>query len=136
VQGTAAAAANPPVDAQAEADKILAEAQAKAAQIVADAEAQAKAKSDKSAVAAAEPDVKDGEQLVSIRLFKDNDKYKDDVFVAVNGERIQIKRGETVRIKKKFADVLEESMKQDMATANMIERESSEFEAKAAALKL
>ena len=41
-----------------------------------------------------------GEELVSIRLFKDNDKYKDDVFVAVNGEAIQIKRGETVKIKR------------------------------------
>ena len=77
-----------------------------------------------------------GEELVSIRLFKDNDKYKDDVFVAVNGEAIQIKRGETVKIKRKFADVLEHSMRQDTATANMIERESAEYEAKAAALNI
>ena len=77
-----------------------------------------------------------GEELVSIRLFKDNDKYKDDVFVAVNGEAIQIKRGETVKIKRKFADVLEHSMRQDTATANMVERESAEYEAKAAALNI
>ena len=77
-----------------------------------------------------------GEELVSIRLFKDNDKYKDDVFVAVNGEAIQIKRGETVKIKRKFADVLEHRMRQDTATANMIERESAEYEAKAAALNI
>ena len=77
-----------------------------------------------------------GEELVSIRLFRDNDKYKDDVFVAVNGEAIQIKRGETVKIKRKFADVLEHSMRQDTATANMIERESAEYEAKAAALNI
>ena len=66
-----------------------------------------------------------------VRLFKDNDKYKDDVFVAVNGERIQIKRGETVMVKRKFADVLEQSMTQDMATANLIEEESSRYEAEA-----
>lgn len=30
---------------------------------------------------------------VSFELFKDNDKYKDDVYVAVNGKRFQIKRG-------------------------------------------
>lgn len=77
-----------------------------------------------------------GEELVPIRLFKDNDKYKDDVFVAVNGERVQIKRGETVHIKRKFADVLEQSMRQDTATAHMIERESASFEAKAAALNV
>ena len=77
-----------------------------------------------------------GDELVSIRLFKDNDKYKDDVFVAVNGERVQIKRGETVQIKRKFADVLEQSMKQDTATANMIERESSAYARQAAALDI
>ncbi|MBD5161429.1 MAG: hypothetical protein HDT14_05330 [Oscillibacter sp.] len=71
--------------------------------------------------------------MVSIRLFKDNDKYKDDVFVAVNGERVQIKRGETVMIKRKFADVLEQSMKQDMATAGLIERESTRYDEEAKA---
>lgn len=77
--------------------------------------------------------VKPGEELVPIRLFKDNDKYKDDVFVAVNGERIQIRRGETVMIKKKFADVLQQSMDQDTATANLIDAESSRYQAEAKA---
>ena len=77
--------------------------------------------------------VKPGEELVPIRLFKDNEKYKDDVFVAVNGERVQIKRGETVMVKKKFADVLEQSMQQDMATASLIEQESSKYDAEAKA---
>lgn len=70
-----------------------------------------------------------GEELVSIRLFKDNDKYKGDVFVAVNGQSVQIKRGERVEIKKKFADVLEQSLEQDQRTAGLIERESSAYEA-------
>ena len=124
-------------DATAQAEKILADAKAEADKILADAKAAAGAETAKN-TAKAEADIPadPGERLVSIRLFKDNDKYKDDVFVAVNGERVQIRRGETVLIKKKFADVLEQSMKQDVATANMIERESSEFEAKAAALKL
>jgi len=111
---------------QEQAEQIIAQAKARAAAIVAEAQAQARAAS----VAG------DGEERVSIRLFKDNGKYKDDVFVAVNGERIQIKRGETVRIKKKFAEVLEQSMIQDAATASMIERESSEYRAKAEALGL
>lgn len=81
----------------------------------------------------AAPNVKPGEELVPIRLFKDNDKYKDDVFVAVNGERIQIRRGETVMIKKKFADVLQQSMDQDTATANLIDAESSRYQAEAKA---
>lgn len=126
-------------DATAQAEKILADAKAEADKILADAKAKAAAGAEAAkdtAKAEANIPVDPGERLVSIRLFKDNDKYKDDVFVAVNGERVQIRRGETVLIKKKFADVLEQSMKQDVATANMIERESSEFEAKAAALKL
>jgi hypothetical protein len=76
------------------------------------------------------------EELVPIRLFKDNDKYKDDVFVAVNGERVQIKRGETVMVKRKFARVLEQSMDQDAATANLIEAESGRYEAEAKARNL
>ena len=126
-------------DATAQAEKILADAKAEADKILADAKAKAAAGAEAAkdtAKAEANIPVDPGERLVSIRLFKDNDKYKDDVFVAVNGERVQIRRGETVLIKKKFADVLEQSMKQDVATANMIERESSDFEAKAAALKL
>lgn len=122
------------------AEKILADARAQADEILAEARAQAEAEVaaaktptlDVADVSAGDP----GEELVSVRLFRDNDKYKDDVFVAVNGERVQIKRGETVQIKKKFADVLEQSMRQDVATASMIERESTEYEAKAATLGL
>jgi len=131
-----AAVQDPAVDAE----KILADAKAQAAKILADAKAQAAeletAKAPVQGVTAVPAATDPGEELVSIRLFKDNDKYKDDVFVAVNGERLQIKRGETVQIKRKFADVLEQSMQQDTATANMIERKSAEYEAKAAALNL
>lgn len=37
-------------------------------------------------------------ELVTIKLFKDGEKYNDDVFVAVNGNNYQIKRGETVQV--------------------------------------
>ncbi|MEG1942786.1 MAG: hypothetical protein RR049_03140 [Angelakisella sp.] len=98
-------------------------------------------RSDLQAAQAAEnttPPITDdpGEELVRVRLFKDGEKYKDDVFVAVNGERVQIRRGEDVMVKRKFADVLEQSMRQDTATANMIDAERSEFERRAAAINL
>ncbi len=70
-------------------------------------------------------------EMVKIRLFKDNDKYKDDVFVAVNGRSFQIKRGVEVEVPGYVAEVLERSMRQDQATANMIERESSDYAAEA-----
>lgn len=74
---------------------------------------------------AASPD----EELVTVQLFKDSEKYKDDVFVAVNGQTCQIQRGVPVQVKRKFARVLEESMAQDNATADLIVRETSKFEA-------
>lgn len=76
----------------------------------------------------AEAPVEAGEELVSVRLFKDNDKYKGDVFVAVNGQSVLIRRGERVEIKKKFAEVLEQSLDQDQRTAGLIERESRAYE--------
>lgn len=76
----------------------------------------------------AEAPMEAGEELVSVRLFKDNDKYKGDVFVAVNGQSVLIRRGERVEIKKKFAEVLEQSLDQDQRTAGLIERESRAYE--------
>lgn len=109
---------------QNEAQKILEEAKAEAAKIVAEARAQTEAA----------PQREDSEEeLVPIRLFKDGDKYKDDVFVAVNGRAFQIKRGVTVNVPKYVADVLDQSMEQDNATASLIERESSGYEAEARA---
>lgn len=81
-----------------------------------------------AAEAQAEAPVEVGEELVSVRLFKDNDKYKGDVFVAVNGQSVLIRRGERVAIKKKFAEVLEQSLDQDQRTAGLIERESRAYE--------
>ena len=74
-----------------------------------------------------------GEEMVTVCLFKDNERYKDDVFVAVNGKTWQIKRGEPVQIPKYVADVLEQSRRQDTATANLIDQESSSYEAEAKA---
>ena len=81
-----------------------------------------------AAEAQAEAPVEAGEELVSVRLFKDNDKYKGDVFVAVHGQSVLIRRGERVAIKKKFAEVLEQSLDQDQRTAGLIERESRAYE--------
>ena len=67
------------------------------------------------------------EEYIAIKLFKDNDRYKDDVYVAVNGQNCVIKRGEWVMIKRKFALVLDASEIQDMKTAEFIEREQRRF---------
>ena len=46
-------------------------------------------------------------ELVPVRLFKDNDKYNEDVFVALNGRRYLIKRGEEVKIPRCIKEVLD-----------------------------
>lgn len=73
-------------------------------------------------------------EYISVKLFKDNDKYRDDVYVAVNGQNCVIKRGEWVKIKRKFALVLDASEIQDMKTAEYIEREQKSFAAQNAAV--
>lgn len=67
--------------------------------------------------------VKDpGEELVEIELFEDGDKYKGDVFVCVNGEHVQIKRGEKVTVKKKFAEAIENAEAQRRQAARFIKK--------------
>jgi hypothetical protein len=47
--------------------------------------------------------------------------------VAINGHNCVIKRGEWVKIKRKFALVLDQSEIQDMQTAEMLEAEQARF---------
>lgn len=62
------------------------------------------------------------EELVTIRLFKDNERYRDDVFVSVNGRTFQIKRGVEVQVPRYVQEVLENSMSQDMVAAAMVDK--------------
>lgn len=119
---------------------MLAAAEAKAAEILDRAEEAAK-KIDPNMEAAdialmKAADKAKGEELVEIKLFKDSGKYKDDVFVSVNGETIAIKRGERVKIKRKFVEVLDNSERQDYETSLLIEQKTGEYEAGVASGKL
>ena len=53
------------------------------------------------------------EKNVRIRLFKDNSRYKGDLFVSVNGVNYKIRRGVEVEVPPAVAEVLEHSIKQD-----------------------
>lgn len=46
---------------------------------------------------------------VEIRLFRDGDKYRDDVLVGINGYMCRIKRGVPVKVKRSFAKIIFES---------------------------
>ena len=102
--------------AKAEAEKIIADAKASVSGGL--TEEQKKANAEQEAFY---------NELVEVKLFKDNNKYKDDVFVAVNGENCVIKRGERVFVKRKFQEVLDNSDLQDYETSKLIENKSSEF---------
>ena len=66
-------------------------------------------------------------EMVSIKLFKDNGNYKDDVFVSVNGRNYQIQRGKTVQGPRCVAEVLEHSERQDQAAALMVDELEREY---------
>ena len=56
-------------------------------------------------------------ELVTVKLFKDSGKYKDDVFVAVNGVGMIVPRGVDVQIPRKYAEALKNSELQDSFAA-------------------
>lgn len=111
-------------DVQKQVADMLAQAKAEAQRIVDDAKAAVEGKkTEEEAKKAAEAKKLADymEEYVEVYLFKDNNKYKDDVFVAVNGENCVIKRGERVKVKRKFAEVLDHSAHQDYETSKLIE---------------
>ena len=60
-------------------------------------------------------------EMVSIRLFSDNGRYKGDLFVSVNGVNYQIKRGVTVQVPPEVAEVIQHSEEQDAQSAARME---------------
>ena len=116
-----------------EQEQVLAEAKAEAEKIVADAKASVNVEKTEEPKNADEKEKGYYNELVEVELFKDNGKYKDDVFVAVNGVGCIIPRGKKVKVKRKYALAIGDSMKQDRKTSDFIElkvRELDEAESK------
>jgi hypothetical protein len=107
--------------------KMLADAKAEAEAIISNAKEQVK--TGKPAMSEEAKKAEDyWNEEVEIQLFKDSGKYKDDVYVAVNGQNCLIQRGKPVRVKRKFAETLRRSLEQDNETADMIRELESEYE--------
>lgn len=70
------------------------------------------------------------DQKVRIRLFKDNERYKDDVTVVVNGKVWRIQRGKEVEIPMFVWKVIQKGMEQDFNTATLIQQEEESFKKK------
>lgn len=60
--------------------------------------------------------------MVTVKLFADSGRYREDLFVSVNGHRYGIKRGVEVSVPRPIADVIAESEAQDKRTAALIEK--------------
>lgn len=67
---------------------------------------------------------------VKIKLFKDSGKYKDDLFVAVNGKSYQIKRGVEVEVPRNVAEVIAQAQENEENNSVLFEEMSSEFQEK------
>lgn len=74
------------------------------------------------------------EETVQIQLIKDNDKYKDDVTLSINGINILVKRGVPVAIKRKHALVLESAYRQQMIAADLMTTYADEYKERASRL--
>lgn len=57
---------------------------------------------------------------VEMPIHIDSNKHKDDLFVSVNGRRMNIKRGETVNLPRAVAEVIKNSEQQDQRAARLI----------------
>lgn len=68
------------------------------------------------------------DDMVEIMLFEDGDKYKDDVFVAVNGKTFQIKRGEPVKVPRYVKEVLDNAAKQNKAANTYMNQKQNAYE--------
>lgn len=73
------------------------------------------------------------EERVPVKLFKDGKEYKDDVVIHFNGEIIQIRRGETVMLKRKHAMILEQQESQNIYATQLLEGLANQFESDSSA---
>ena len=75
-------------------------------------------------------EIERNEEYVEVKLFKDNEKYTDDVYVAVGNQNCIIKRGVPVKIKRKFYLALMQQEEQDIKAARLMEETEKGMEAK------
>ena len=62
------------------------------------------------------------EKNVRIRLFKDNSRYKGDLFVSVNGVNYKIRRGVEVEVPLCAAEVLENARMMESTARSYVDR--------------
>jgi hypothetical protein len=67
-------------------------------------------------------------EKVKIKLFKDNNNYKDDVYVAVNGHAFLIQRGVEVEVPPYIAEVLQNAEEQRIRADEVMSDMTSRYQ--------
>lgn len=109
-----------------EIEMLMQEAMKAAAEIVENAKKQAAEITAKAEDEATSVKAEDSEEEVLIRLPMK--KGEPDLFVGVNGVGIKIQRGVEVKVKKKYVEVIRNSIDQDEATMMLVESLTAEYE--------
>lgn len=117
-------------EARNESKKIIKAAKAEAREI-----SKAADRKDEKPYQETEAEIAAANELVEVRLFKDKDRYKDDVLVIVNGQSYLIKRGVTAKIPRKVYDVLQCSEAQTGVAADIISGYEETYENSKSALE-
>lgn len=66
-------------------------------------------------------------EKVSIRLFRDEYRYKDALYVSINGKNWLIRRGVDVELPKYVADFIEQQMTEDSRIWERVAQEEKEY---------
>lgn len=71
----------------------------------------------------------EAERTEKLMLFKDNDKYRDDLFVCVNGRSYLIQRGVEVEVPWFVAEVIKNAMKAESEAMERLKNVIEEYQA-------
>ena len=66
-------------------------------------------------------------EFVKVKLFKDDYRYKDDVYVGINGKNWNIKRGKEIPLPKYVADFIEQTVAEEARIWEKVEQEEEDF---------
>ena len=105
-------------NARSEAERIVAEAEERINKLLNNTASSPEVPYEKRPEVMAE--IARGNEKVETYLFRDGEKYKDDVYVSCGAENCLIKRGVKVMVKRKFRNILDQSKIQDLRTDDLI----------------
>ena len=75
-----------------------------------------------------------GTETVKLRLFKDNGRYKDPLYVAINGRNWIIKRGVDVEVPAYVKEYIDQQLTEEQIIWDKVAKEEEEYERATAAV--